>query len=79
MNTGDTMFAPAEKASIESILHDVETLNKTRITEHFIHQFPSIVMILNKQRQVVYKNQQLMDLLDAKTDDEILGKRPGDL
>ncbi len=40
---------------------------------------PCIVLILNKQRQVIYTNQILMDLLGAKSDAEVLGKRPGEL
>ncbi|MCX6583969.1 MAG: HAMP domain-containing sensor histidine kinase [Candidatus Aminicenantes bacterium] len=79
MNSDDTMFAPPEKATNESVLQDAETLLRNGLTHHFIHLVPSILVILNKQRQVVYKNQRLMDLLGASSDQEVLGKRPGEL
>ncbi len=79
MNTGNTNFASAEIADTESIRIDADILRKSGLAEQFIRQFPSVVLILNKQRQVVYTNQQLKDLLGSATDEEILGKRPGDL
>jgi K+-sensing histidine kinase KdpD len=36
-------------------------------------------MILNRERQVVYTNQGLMNFLHASSDEEVLGKRPGEL
>lgn len=79
MNTSDTMFAPAERATIESVFQDAEKLHRNGLAQDFIHLVPSILMILNKQRQVVYKNQRLMDLLGTSSDQEVLGKRPGEL
>jgi len=79
MNSDDTMFAPPERAADESVLQDAETLNGNRFTQHLIHLVPTILVILNKQRQVVYKNQRLMDLLGTSSDREVLGKRPGEL
>jgi signal transduction histidine kinase len=79
MNFDNTMCAPAERATNESILQDAEILLRNGLSQHFIHLVPSILMILNKQRQVVYKNQRLMDLLGTSSDQEVLGKRPGEL
>ena len=79
MSKNDTMFAPAERADVESIVRDAEALNKTELIEYIIQVIPSILLILNKQRQVVYKNQQVMELMSASSDQEVLGKRPGEL
>lgn len=79
MNSSDTMFAPAERANTESVLRDAEALQRVLFAEHLAQVIPSILMILNRQRQVVYKNQRLMDFLAASSDQEVLGKRPGEL
>jgi len=79
MDGNDTEFAPAERADAESVLRDAGALTRTGLVEHVTHVIPSILMILNRQRQVVYKNQRLMDLLAASSDEEVLGKRPGEL
>ena len=71
-----TQFAPAERASKEEVLLDARELAEG---QHLAIVLPSIVMILNEQRQIVFKSQHLMDLLSVTSDDEILGKRPGEL
>jgi signal transduction histidine kinase len=73
------MFAPAERASARSVLRDAETLRPAAFAEQVVQVIPSILMILNRQRQVVYKNQRLMEFLGASSDRDILGKRPGEL
>lgn len=78
MDSSDTMFAPAERADTESVLRDAETLQGAVFAEHILHMMPSIFMILNRERQVVYKSQRLMDFLGASSE-EVLGKRPGEL
>lgn len=79
MDSSDTMFAPAGRAKIESVLRDAEALRKNLLAEQIAHVIPSVLMILNRQRQVVYKNKRLMDLLGTSSDQEVLGKRPGEL
>lgn len=79
MENNDTEFAPAERADAESVQRDAEALQQAMLAEHIAHVIPSIVVILNRQRQVVYKNQRLMDLLVESSDQEVLGKRPGEL
>ncbi len=79
MDSNDTEFAPAERADAESVQRDAESLQSAVLAEHVARVIPSIVVILNKERQVVYKNQRLMDLLGEPSDQEVLGKRPGEL
>lgn len=78
-SSDDTMYAPAERADSMSVARDAEALRRTGLVEHATSLIPSVLMILNKQRQVVYNNQRLMDLLGASSDQEVLGKRPGEL
>jgi len=73
-----TKFAPAGRADAKSISLDAQLLTKA-LVHHVTNAIPCAVMILNKHRQIVYKNQGLMDLLSASSDKEVLGKRPGEL
>lgn len=59
MDNNDTEFAPAERADAESVQRDAEALQSAVLAEHVARVIPSIVMILNRQRQVVWKNQRL--------------------
>lgn len=79
MNDNNTSFAPAERDAIENVLHDADILQTCLLAEHVAHVIPSILVILNMQRQVVYMNQRLMDVLAGSTSREVLGKRPGEL
>jgi len=79
MGNSHTMFAPAERADAGSILRDAQALNGIIFAEHVVQKIPSVLMVLNKERQVVYKNQPLMNLLGASSDQDVLGKRPGEL
>lgn len=77
--TTETLFAPAERATPEQIKHDARILVEAGIVGHITHVIPSILMILNKQRQVVYSNQRLLDLLDITAEHHVPGLRPGEL
>ncbi|MEN7973836.1 MAG: hypothetical protein ABFR47_08380, partial [Verrucomicrobiota bacterium] len=78
MNCSYTEFAPAERADAESISRDAKVLGKS-LTDHIIHAIPFPVVVLNKQRQIVYTNQRLLDMLPAPSDKKVLGKRFGEL
>ena len=75
----DTFFAPPERATQEEVMHDAEMLAKAGIMNHLTHILPSILLVLNKQRQVVYSNKRLLELLDVDSDMAILGLRPGEI
>ena len=74
-----TEFAPAERATLEEIKEDARLLNNSESLQYLTNTVPCIVMSLNKERQIVFKNKVLMDLLEAESDEMILGKRPGEL
>jgi PAS domain-containing protein len=72
-------YAPAERAEFEEIKADAQLLSTSESLQHLTNAVPCIMMSLNKERQVVFKNRVLMQLLEADRDDLILGKRPGEL
>ncbi len=77
--TNTTAFAPAVRADKSSIQeHNIQIA----VSEHikaFIDGMPNIVLILNRQRQIVFYNAQLMRDLCITDDSQILGIRPGEL
>lgn len=75
----ETKFAPAERADAAQIEHDAEMLARTGLVDHVTHVIPSILLILNKERQVVYNNRRLLELLDISDSHNVLGLRPGEL
>lgn len=70
------MFAPAERASEESVSEDSKNL---ATADHVAQVVPSAVMILNEQRQVVFKNHHLMNMLGVSADEDIFWKHPDQL
>ncbi|MDH3981600.1 MAG: ATP-binding protein [Kiritimatiellaceae bacterium] len=77
--TKKTMFAPADRAPPDRIEHDTRVLAEAGIVDHMTHVIPSILMVLNKQRQIVYSNQRLLDFLKIDSDHQVLGLRPGEI
>ncbi|VGO16707.1 hypothetical protein PDESU_05298 [Pontiella desulfatans] len=77
--TVKTLFAPAERATPEQVEHDAQVLAQAGIVDHITHVIPSILMVLNKERQVVYSNQRLQEFLDVSPDHDVLGLRPGEI
>jgi K+-sensing histidine kinase KdpD len=73
-----TDYAPAERASIERLNHESKILAGIPLLEELLDSIPDVVLILNKQRQIVFANQTLVDVFDIKNRQEIYGLRPGE-
>ncbi len=79
--TETTRYAPAERSSNETIKAQSEQLfNNVNIRELY-SAVTDIVLILNKERQVVFYNQNLLDALGIRDiqGQKICGFRPGEL
>ncbi len=74
-----TFFAPAEKDARENVEKDLGLFRRFEKLSDIIDGLPYIALILNKERQLVFSNQYLVDLLGAKDLLELVGKRPGEL
>lgn len=74
-----TKYAPAERASSESIYKSFNLLKEMNLLERLFAVVPNVVLILNKERQTVFCNQTLLELLSLNSYDEVLGKRPGEI
>lgn len=74
----DTDFAPADRSDI----HHLQALNtlieSAPHVKELIDAMPFVVLLLNKNRQIVSANQKVYSLLGVEIHD-VLGKRPGEL
>ena len=74
-----TKFAPAVREIQERIFNEYNLLLKKENIEKLINALPYMGAILNDKRQVVFANRMLLEILNLKTINEILGMRPGEV
>jgi len=73
-----TFFASAERAPDDVVREEYETFTALSHLKDILDALPYVAAILNPQRQIIYSNKALMDMLGGKSIDELLGKRPGE-
>lgn len=73
-----TRFASAERAIPADLSRQVDYFSEESLTRHLLESVPTQLAILNRQRQIVYANRALIDLVG---EDEIFihGRRPGEV
>jgi len=76
-----TDFAPAERASAEEIQRQRQLFQDAPLMNRMLDAVPNIVVVLNWERQIVYANQSLSDVLDLKNGemDQVFGSRTGEV
>jgi len=74
-----TYFAPAQREPIESVQKKSKVIENLIAVQSFFDSIPNIVMVLNQQRQLVFCNRPLLDLLGIGQIEPVLGSRPGEL
>lgn len=74
----DTDFAPADRSDIHHLQDLNALIESTPHVKDLIDAMPFVVLILNKNRQIVSANQKVCSLLGVEMHDA-LGKRPGEL
>ncbi|PLX78318.1 MAG: histidine kinase [Desulfuromonas sp.] len=74
-----TFFAKAERAEPETLQRQVDHFSESSFTKRVMDAIPSLLMILNEQRQIVYANQSLLDLMTGEEEQRIYGMRPGEI
>jgi signal transduction histidine kinase len=74
-----TFFASAERVSLQELKQQIGFFADPSLTRHLLDAVPSLLMILNGQRQIVYANQTLIDLLASGDENLVHGLRPGEV
>lgn len=72
-----TDFAPAERASREAVHAQYQTFVGTHCRA-FFDTLPTVILVLNSHRQVVFANSAAVAFLGATVVEDVLGKRPGE-
>lgn len=74
-----TMYAAAERADTETLKKQTEVFSEETSLLSLMNVVPNVVLILNEERQVVYANNRLAQLLGLDGWEMAVGKRPGEL
>ena len=76
-----TEFAPAELASLGALERQGRLFQNSPLMTQMVDAVPDILLVLNRERQMVYANQSLYRTLDMKTEDinRVFGCRPGEI
>jgi signal transduction histidine kinase len=78
--TGDslpTRFAPAERASAAELAEQAFYFAQREDMQQFLNAVPDVFLILNEQRQIIFANRAMLDLLQRDAE-QIVGQRPGE-
>jgi hypothetical protein len=74
-----THFASPERSTIEEIRAEGKSLKYLSEQSLFTDSIPNIILVLNRNRQIVYGNHALLNYLHLEELDSALGLRPGEL
>jgi hypothetical protein len=75
----DTHFAPAVRSTSEQILKEYELVGSQKFFTEIFGAMTGIGAVIDKNRQIVYANDDFLSFLGIKTLEPILGKRPGEV
>ncbi len=73
-----THFASPERSDKGKILEYYTELKSVSYIEELIAALPYIAVILNQQREIVFSNKSLLQLMGIENMEELLGQRPGE-
>jgi len=74
-----THFAPAVRSTTEQILKEYDLVGSQKFFTEVFGAMTGIGAVIDKNRQIVYANDDFLSLLGINTLDPILGKRPGEV
>ena len=73
-----TEFARSERTSLEVLKNQQLNISKNSEIQAILDAVPESVMILNKERQIIYVNKETLSTLGLQNMDSLLGLRPGE-
>ncbi len=74
-----THFAPAERTPVKTLDKQAETFIDSPLLHHMLDAVPELFLVLNQQRQIVFANDAMLDLVGLDRKDLAFGLRPGEL
>ncbi len=73
-----TAYAPAVRASRHTLKNQSQLIKHNNILTQVADSVSSLVVVLNKERQIVYGNKAFLDMLGSSASESLIGKRPGE-
>lgn len=73
-----SQFAPVNRASDETVQKQSRYFLETPLLRRLFDAIPDAVLILNKERQIIFANRALLEMLDISPDKDVRGLRPGE-
>ncbi|MBZ5537021.1 MAG: HAMP domain-containing histidine kinase [Acidobacteriia bacterium] len=73
-----SLFAPAERAAPDKLLDQVHEFSRESMVRTFLDHIFDMVVVLNRERQIVLANQSLLKFLELQKSDSIIGLRHGE-
>ncbi|MBN2654736.1 MAG: HAMP domain-containing histidine kinase [Nitrospirae bacterium] len=74
-----TFFAPPDRISPEDAQVESDSIINDPLIKLILKAVSGYILILNKNRQVLAANNEVLDALKLKTMDSVIGKRPGEV
>ena len=74
-----TQYAPAERASRKRISRQAAIVSRIPLLRPLLDAIPDIILILNAQRQIVFANQALLNIVRLDSPDQAISLRPGEV
>ncbi len=78
MTVQSTQYAPAERAEGSSLQADQKLVMSHPFVAQLMDAVDALVFVLNLQRQTIYVNQRVCEMLRVNGNDLLLGLRPGE-
>jgi len=75
----DTHFASAKRSTDEEIRKENELIGSQKLFDEIFGSMGGLNAVLDSNRQIIYANNEFLNLLGLKTVNPILGKRPGEV
>jgi nitrogen fixation/metabolism regulation signal transduction histidine kinase len=72
-------FAPAERTVAEQILKEYDLIGSQKFFTEIFGAMTGIGALIDKNRQIVYANDEFLSLMGIKSLESVLGKRPGEV
>lgn len=74
-----TCFAPAERTADKDLERHIGYFSDGEFVQSLLNALPSVLLILNPCRQIVFANAALLSLIGLDPADDVLGLRPGEV
>ncbi|NLC57940.1 MAG: PAS domain-containing protein [Armatimonadetes bacterium] len=74
----ETYFAPAERMDPEALHRERDAFLASPFSKALLDAVPEIILVLNKQRQIIAMNAYACQVFGVSDVDEVLGMRPGE-